>query len=99
MTFVLGPRGRGRNRLRAGFTAGLLLVVLAELLLAADYLAAMVYAAILAPCVADVAFRWQVPEEGFPITYQTRGSAATWTSAASAAGRSSGPWPTSSACR
>ena len=53
-----------------------MLVVLAELYLAADYLSAMVYAAILAPCVADVAFRWLVPEEGFPITYQTRGSAA-----------------------
>jgi hypothetical protein len=76
MTFVLVPRGGGRNRLRAGFTAGLVLVVLAELYLAADYLSAMVYAAILAPCVADVAFRWLVPEEGFPITYQTRGSAA-----------------------
>jgi hypothetical protein len=76
MTFVLVPRGMGRNRLRAGFTAGLALVVLAELYLAADYLSAMVYAAILAPCVADVAFRWLVPEEGFPITYQTRGSAA-----------------------
>jgi hypothetical protein len=76
VTFVLVPRGRGRNRLRAGFTAGLVLVVLAELYLAADYLSAMVYAAILAPCVADVAFRWLVPEEGFPIAYQTRGSAA-----------------------
>ena len=76
MTFVLVPRGRGRNRLRAGFTAGLVLVVLAELHLAADYLSAMVYAAVLVPCVADVAFRWLVPEEGFPITYQTRGSAA-----------------------
>ena len=79
MTFVLVPRGRGRNRLRAGFTAGLVVVVvvvLAELYLAADYLSAMVYAAILAPCVADVAFRWLVPEEGFPIAYQTRGSAA-----------------------
>jgi hypothetical protein len=76
MTFVLVARGRGRNRLRAGFTVGLVLVVLAELYLAADYLSAMVYAAILAPCVADVAFRWLVPEEGFPIAYQTRGSAA-----------------------
>jgi len=76
MTFVLVPRGTGRNRLRAGFTAGLVLVVLAELHLAADYLSAMVYAAVLVPCVADVAFRWLVPEEGFPITYQTRGSAA-----------------------
>jgi hypothetical protein len=76
MTFVLVARGRGRNRLRAGFTAGLVLVVLAELYLAADYLSAMVYAVVLAPCVADVAFRWLVPEEGFPVTYQTRGSAA-----------------------
>jgi hypothetical protein len=76
MTFVLLPRGRGRNRLRTGFAVGLVLVVLAELLLAADYLSAMVYAAVLAPCVADVAFRWLVPEEGFPITYRARGNAA-----------------------
>jgi hypothetical protein len=76
MTFVLVPRGRGRNRLRAGFTAALVLVALAELYLAADYLSAMGYAALLAPCVADVAFRWLVPEEGFPVTYRMGGSAA-----------------------
>jgi hypothetical protein len=76
MTFVLVPRGRGRNRLRAGFTAGLALLVLADLYLAADHLSGMVYAAILAPCVADVMFRWLVPEEGFPVTYRRRGSAA-----------------------
>ena len=76
MVFVLLPRGRGRNRLRAGFSGALLLVVLADLYLAADYLVAMAYAAVLAPCVADVAFRWLVPEEGFPISYRKRGSAA-----------------------
>jgi len=75
-TFVLVPRGRGRNRLRGGFTAALVLVVLAELYLAGDHLSGMVYAAILAPCMADVAFRWLVPEEGFPVTYRKRGSAA-----------------------
>jgi tRNA A-37 threonylcarbamoyl transferase component Bud32 len=75
-TFVLLPRGRGRNRLRAGILAGLALVGLAELYLAADYLAGMVYAAILAPCVADVTFRWLVPEEGFPITSRRGGNAA-----------------------
>ena len=51
-------------------------MILAELYLAGDYLWAMVYAAILAPCVADVAFRWLVPEEGFPVTYRLRGNAA-----------------------
>jgi hypothetical protein len=76
MVFVLLPRGRGRNRLRAGFSGLLVLVVLADLLLAADYLLGMAYAAVLAPCVADVAFRWLVPEEGFPVTYRKRGSAA-----------------------
>ena len=30
----------------------------------------------LTPCVADVAFRWLIPEEGFPITYRRRGNAA-----------------------
>jgi hypothetical protein len=76
MTFVLVARGRGRNRLRAGFTAGLALVVLADLYLAADYLSGTAFAVLLAPCVADVAFRWLVPEEGFPISYRRRGSAA-----------------------
>jgi hypothetical protein len=36
MTFVLVPRGRAREWLRAGFAAALVLVVLAELYLAAD---------------------------------------------------------------
>jgi hypothetical protein len=76
MSFVLVARGRGRNRFRAGFTVALVLVVLAELYLAGDYLSGMVYAAVLAPCVAEVAFRWLVPEEGFPISYHKRGSAA-----------------------
>ena len=52
------------------------LVVLAELYLAGDHLSGMAYAAILAPCVVAVAFRWLVPEEGFPVTYRKRGSAA-----------------------
>jgi hypothetical protein len=73
---VLLPRGSARNRLRTGFSGVLLLVVLANLYLAADYLVGMAYAALLAPCVADVAFRWLVPEEGFPVTYRKRGSAA-----------------------
>jgi hypothetical protein len=76
MTFVLVPRGRLRNRLRAGVAVGLVLVILAELYLAADHLSAMVYAAVLAPCVADVTFRWLVPEEGFPVVYRRGGSAA-----------------------
>jgi hypothetical protein len=76
MSFVLVGRGRGRNRLRAGITVALALVILAELYLAGDYLSGMVYALLLAPCVADVAFRWLVPEEGFPISYRKRGSAA-----------------------
>ena len=98
MTFVLVPRGRGRNRLRAGFTAGLVLVVLAELYLAADYLSAMVYAAVLVPV-------WPTwPSGGWSrrrasLTYQTRGSAAHLDLGGERGGRSSGPWPTSSACR
>jgi hypothetical protein len=76
MTFVLLPRGRARDRLRAGFVAALVLVVLAELYLAADYPSGAVYAVLLAVCMADVAFRWLVPEEGFPISYRRRGTAA-----------------------
>jgi diacylglycerol kinase family enzyme len=76
MAFVLLPRGRARNRLHAGWVALLALVVLAELYVAGDHLSAMLYAAVLAPSVAAVAFRWLVPEEGFPVTYRKRGSAA-----------------------
>jgi hypothetical protein len=76
MTFVLVPRGRGRDRLRAAVAAVLVLVVLAELYLAADYLSAAGYALLLAPCLADVAFRWLVPEEGFPISYRLGGNPA-----------------------
>jgi hypothetical protein len=76
MTFVLVPRGWGRDRLRVGCTAALVLVVAAELYLGADYLSAAAYALLLSPCVADVTFRWQVPEEGFPVSYRRRGSAA-----------------------
>jgi hypothetical protein len=76
MLFVLVPRGSLRKRLRAGVAVALTLVILAELLLAADYLSAMAYAAVLAPCVVDVAFRWLVPEEGFPISYRRGGTAA-----------------------
>jgi tRNA A-37 threonylcarbamoyl transferase component Bud32 len=76
MAFVLLPKGSARNRLRAASVAVLALVILAELYVAGDHLSAMLYAAILAPSVADVAFRWLVPEEGFPISYRTRGSAA-----------------------
>jgi len=76
MLYVLVPRGRDRNRLRAAVVVVLGLVVVADLYLAADYLSGMVYAAILAPSVADVTFRWLVPEEGFPISYRKRGSAA-----------------------
>jgi len=76
MMFVLMPRGSVRNRLRAGFSGVLVLVMLADLYLAADYLVGMAYAAVLAPCVAAVAFRWLVPEEGFPVTYRRSGTAA-----------------------
>ena len=75
-SFVLLPRGTGRNRMRAASVAVLVLVALAELYLAADYLSGMLYAALLAPSMADVAFRWLVPEEGFPITYRKQGTAA-----------------------
>jgi len=76
MTFVLLPRGRGRARAAAGFSAALAVVILANLYLAADYLSGMAYAAVLAPSVTAVAFRWLVPEAGFPVSYRKRGSAA-----------------------
>jgi hypothetical protein len=76
MTFVLLPRGRGRARLQAGFIGALALVILADLYLAADFFSGMAYAAILAPSVTAVAFRWLVPEAGFPVSYRKRGNAA-----------------------
>jgi len=76
MAFVLAPRGRARGRLRATFLGVLVLVVLGDLYLAADHLSAMAYAAVLAPAVAAVTFRWLVPEEGFPVSYRRPGNAA-----------------------
>jgi hypothetical protein len=54
----------------------LVVVVGAELYLAADHLSAAAYGLLLAPCVADVAFRWLVPDEGFPIGYRRQATAA-----------------------
>ncbi|HEY2959873.1 MAG TPA: hypothetical protein VGM21_16955 [Actinomycetota bacterium] len=76
MAYVLLPRGRSRRRVQAGSVAVLALVILAALYLAADHLSGMAYGAVLAPCMAAVAFRWLVPEEGFPVSYRRRGSAA-----------------------
>lgn len=74
--FVLAPRGKLRRSARWVILAALLLVVLADLYLAADYGVSMVYSAILALAIAGLAFGWLAPEESFPVSYRRGGTAA-----------------------
>jgi tRNA A-37 threonylcarbamoyl transferase component Bud32 len=75
-TFVVFPRGRPRLWARVGSTTLLTLVVLGGLYLATGYPVPMVYSALLAPTVAAGAFRWLVPDSGFPVSYGKGGKAA-----------------------
>jgi membrane-associated phospholipid phosphatase len=73
---ALLPQGRRRV---VGWWAGAALtalVVLARLVLAADYPVDAVYAGLLAFAVAIVAFRVFAPDESFPVSYRRGGNAA-----------------------
>ncbi len=76
MAFVLWPGGPRRRSVRWVILAVLLLVIGADLYLAADYGVSMLYSASLAPAVAAVAFGWLAPEESFPVSYRRGGTAA-----------------------
>src|SRR4029453_18343852 len=70
MVAVLVPSGRARFAFRILAHALIAVVVLAELILAADYPIPMLYSWALATVVTQVAFRWLAPEESFPVTYR-----------------------------
>ena len=76
MVAVLVPRGPARLPIRLLAHAGIAIVVLAELYLAADYPTPMLYSWLLAAVVVEVAFRWLAPEESFPVTYRRGETAA-----------------------
>ncbi len=74
--FCLFPKGRARRVALWTFGIALGLVVLSGLYLATWYLVGALYSAILAPVVAAAAFKWMVPESGFPVSYRRGGTAA-----------------------
>ncbi len=76
MAFVLWPGGPRRRFVRWVILAVLLLVIGADLYLAADYGVSMLFSATLAPAVAAEAFGWLTPEEAFPVSYRRGGTAA-----------------------
>ena len=76
MVFVLVPRGTSRRWARVGIHVFIAFEVILGLYLAADYMVASVYGWILAAAVAQLAFRWLVPEDVFPVTFRKSGTAA-----------------------
>ena len=75
-TMVLAPSGRPRRLARAGAFVLIGLVVLARLLLAADYPIDAVYSLLLGWIVVGFAFAFFVPEDVFPVSYARGGKAA-----------------------
>ena len=73
---VLVPRGTARRTATWLVHATLLVVVVAELILATDYLTPMVYSWLFATVLAGAAFRTFVPEDVFPVTLRRGGNAA-----------------------
>ena len=76
MVFVLVPRGTSRRWARVGVHVLIALEVILGLYLAADYMVPSHYGWILAVAVAQLAFRWLVPEDVFPVTFRKSGTAA-----------------------
>ncbi|HEY3264873.1 MAG TPA: hypothetical protein VGK12_06920, partial [Actinomycetota bacterium] len=73
---VLGRAGRPRRLAQAGAFALTGLVVLARLLLAADYPVDAVYSLLLGWIAVGFAFAFFVPEDVFPVSYARGGKAA-----------------------
>ncbi len=76
MPFVLAPAGRARKRAMAAAWIVVVLVALSRLYLAADYPSNVAYAALLSWVLSETLFRWFVPDESFPVSYQRGGNAA-----------------------
>ena len=70
------PGGRARFLGRSSAVVVVTLVVLARLVLAADYTGDAAYAALLAFAVATVCFRAFAPDESFPVAYVRGGTRA-----------------------
>src|SRR5215204_4027414 len=73
---VLAPAGRPRRLARAGGIGVMVLVVLARLLLAADYPVDAVYSLLLGWVAAGFAFAFFVPDDVFPVSYARGGKTA-----------------------
>ena len=76
ISLVLVPRGAARRTVSWLVHGTLLAVLIAELILATDYVIPMAYSWLLATMLAGAAFRTFVPEEVFPVTLQRGGNAA-----------------------
>ncbi len=76
MAFVLIPRGTSRRWAHVGVQLFIAIEVTLGLYLAADYMVSSLYGWILAVAVAQLAFRWLVPEDVFPVTFRKSGTAA-----------------------
>ena len=76
ISLVLVPRGAARRIASWVVHGALLVVVLAELILATDYVIPMAYSWAFAFVLAGAAFRTFVPEDVFPVTLQRGGNAA-----------------------
>jgi len=76
MAFALVPRGSARRWAQVGAHVAIGLFVSVELYLATDYPVAALYGWVLGTIVAQVTFRWFVPEDVFPVRYGSGGKAA-----------------------
>ena len=76
ISLVLIPRGAARRIASWVVHGTLLAVVLAELILATDYVIPMAFSWVFALVLAGAAFRTFVPEDVFPVTLQRGGNAA-----------------------
>jgi tRNA A-37 threonylcarbamoyl transferase component Bud32/membrane-associated phospholipid phosphatase len=73
---VLAPSGRPRRLARAGAFAIMVLVVLARLLLGADYPIDAVYSLLVGWVTVGFAFAFFVPDDVFPVSYARGGKSA-----------------------
>jgi tRNA A-37 threonylcarbamoyl transferase component Bud32 len=76
ISLVLVPRGAARRTATWLLHGALFVVVVAELILATDYVIPMAYSWLFATILAGAAFRTFVPEDVFPVTLRRGGNAA-----------------------
>lgn len=76
ISLVLVPRGAARRTATWLLHGALFLVVVAELILATDYVIPMGFSWVFASVLAGAAFRTFVPEDVFPVTLRRGGNAA-----------------------